>query len=478
MTTPTLRPYQQTMVSNIRAAFADGAGAVVAVAPTGAGKTVVFSFVAASAAAQGTRTVVLVHRDALLRQTARALSSAGVAHGLIAAGTSPSHDLVQVASVQTLARRLIRYPNDPRYRFSLLVVDEAHHAVAGSWLSVIDRLPDAHVLGVTATPRRLDGRGLDGVFRALVLGPSIAELVADGWLAPARVYAPATRPTTDGVTRRAGDFDRGELAELMDTPSITGDAVDHYRRLCPGSPAVAFCVSVRHAEDVAATFAAAGFPSRAISGRMPVEEIRRATDALSAGDLAVLTSCDLISEGFDCPAMAAAILLRPTQSEALFVQQIGRPLRPVFADGHDLTTRAGRLAAIAAGDKPSAIILDHAGNVFRHGMPDDDREWTLAGRPRRVGTAPAVGVRQCSRCFACHSPAPVCPACGFVYPPSDAIPETRAGELEEVNAVEVRRIRRERIRRARTLPELHALASELGYRPAWASILYQQRGGR
>lgn len=448
-----LRPYQDRGVGAIRGEYAAGADSVLYVLPTGGGKTVVFSHIAAAAAALGTRTVILVHRDTLLGQASDALDACGVPHGIVAPGFTPSREPVQVASVQALARRLKRYPGF--YQFDLAVIDEAHHAVAGTWRQVIGEL-GARILGVTATPARADGRGLDGVFQRLVLGPSIAELTEEGHLVPALVYAPARRVDLSKVHTRAGDFDRGELHAAMDTPSITGDAVEHYTRLCPGAPAVAFCVSVQHSEDVAASFSSAGYRAKAIHGRLPLPEIRAAIAGLADGSVQVLTSCDLVSEGFDCPVVAAAILLRPTHSEGLYIQQVGRALRP-------------------APGKDEALILDHAGNCFRHGMPDDERQWTLKGRTRkRVGEA-AVAVRQCPKCYACHRPAAVCPQCGHAYPVITELPETRAGVLESVNAEKVARARmlKERVRKARTIDDFHAIAKDMGYRPAWASIRYQ-----
>ena len=313
------------------------------------------------------------------------------------------------------------------------------------------------MLGVTATPVRTDGRGLDEIFETLVLGPSIRELTAQGFLTPAVVYAPARRLDLSGIRTRAGDYDRHQLADAMDTPTITGDAVDHYRRLCPGVPAVVFCVSIQHAEDVAADFAAAGFRSAAISGKMPVQHIRDTVAGLTDGRVQVLTSCDLISEGFDCPVVEAAILLRPTQSEALYIQQVGRALRP-------------------SPGKSRAVILDHSGNCFRHGMPDEEREWSLAGRQRRRGApVAAVPVRQCPKCFACHKPAPMCPQCGHVYAPEAREVEQRAGELEQISSAKVAKARalKSRIRAARTLDDFHAIARDFGYRKAWASIRFQ-----
>jgi DNA repair protein RadD len=452
-----LRDYQERGVQEIRAAYAAGAQSVLYTLPTGGGKTVVFSFVAKSAAAKGKRVGILVHRDALLRQSSRALSACGVPHGLIAPGHYPTRDLVQVASVQTLVRRL------DKYHFDLLVPDEAHHATAGSWHKVISAYPLAHILGVTATPARLDGRGLAEIFEAMVLGPTISELIAQGHLCRPVVYGSERRLELARIAVRGGDYARGQLAMAMDSTTITGDAIAQYSKHCPGVPAVAFCVSVRHAQDVAAQFDAAGYRAAVIHGSMPIEDIRAAVEGLASGRVQVLTSCDLISEGFDCPVIQAAILLRPTKSEALYIQQVGRALRP-------------------SPGKDRAFILDHADNWLLHGSPAAGRDWSLEGAKKRKNAGGGIPVRQCPKCFACHVPTGICPECGHVYVPEPVrAPEQAAGELAEIPAEvmeAMKRRKKDMIRRARTLEELQEVGRQLRYKPGWASILYQQRGGR
>ena len=457
---PSLRPYQSDGIADIRSAYTNGAQSVLYCLPTGGGKTFMFCHIAAAAARHGTRTCILVHRDTLLRQASAALSAYGVPHGIIAPGHTPTDDLVHVASVHTLARRLARH------RFDLLIFDEAHHAVAGTWRAIVSAHPDAHILGVSATPTRTDGHGLDDVFQVLVEGPGIQSLISDGYLVRPRLFPSRRQLDLVRVHITRGDYDRQELADVMDQDGVTGDAVEEYARHCPGVPAVVFCVSVAHSEHVAARFQAAGYRAASINGRQTAEQIHATVAGLASGTVQVLTSCDLISEGFDCPVVQAAILLRPTQSESLYIQQGGRALRP-------------------APGKECAWILDHAGNCFRHGLLQDVRDWSLSGRKRRAGQSGlAVPVRQCPKCFCCHHPATVCPECGYIYTVDERRADWKAGHLEEVHEEEMRLIQEARRRarlevaRARTLPELHELARARGYAPAWASIIYQQRGGR
>ena len=446
-----LRPYQQQAIADLRAAFRAGARSPLLVAPTGAGKTVIIAAVLQGIAARGRSAMVLVHRRELIAQTSAKLTLADVPHGIIAAGVSGANASIQVASVQTLARRLDRIAAQPDF----IVIDEAHHATAGTWGKALSHWPQALRLGVTATPVRQDGRGLGVVFDRLVLGPSTAELISGGFLCPARIYAPPPVADLSGLHRRAGDYAIDEAAERMDRPTVTGDAIAHYQRLAAGQRAIAFCCNVKHAEHVCAAFNHAGVKAATLLGC--TDPLRRdATVArFAAGELQVLVTVDVVSEGFDIPAAGCAVLLRPTQSLGLYLQQVGRVLRP-------------------APGKAAAIVLDHVGNVHRHGWPDDHREWSLHDRLKRAGAAgpPAPSVRTCEVCFAAFKPAPVCPCCGTPAKLSAREIQQRDGELQELERNQQRR----QVGKARSLSELLTVAKQRGYSPGWAYRIHQARG--
>lgn len=400
-----LRDYQQQAVGDIRQAYRSGRKAPLFVGPTGCGKTVLFAYISEGTSRKGNSVLILVHRQELVDQTCRTLYQFGVDHGVIAAGRRPDRThAVQVGSVQTVVRRL------EYFRPALIIIDEAHHGTAGSWRKVIDANPQARILGVTATPQRLDGRGLKDVFDELVMGPQVRDLIRNGHLSPPVYYAPPQAADLSKIHVVRGDFDQREVAEAMDQRSIIGDAVEHYARICRGAPAVAFCASVAHAQHVAEQFQAAGFAAGTIDGNMDREDRREVVRKLGDGRLNVLTSCEIINEGFDLPIVTAAILHRPTMSLGLHLQQIGRVLRP-------------------APGKTKAIILDHVGNLARHGLAEDSREWSLEGRPkkkRKTDDEPDIQIKQCPSCYCCHAPAPECPECGHVY-------EVKARELEVVD---------------------------------------------
>ncbi|HEY1035514.1 MAG TPA: 50S ribosomal protein L32 [Pseudoxanthomonas sp.] len=456
----TLRPYQDRGRADLRGCYRSKKRAPLYVLPTGGGKTVTYAAVAEGAAALGNRVLILEHRKELIRQASLAVGGVGVPHQVIApkekvAGIRRAHvdrlgwpmidpsAHVAVASVQTLAVRMDWLAEfDP----DLIVIDEAHHAVAGTWKRIIDACPRARLLGVTATPCRTNGQGLGDVFDAMVLGPTMRELIADGYLLPPRVVAPPTQIDLSAVHTSGGDYRAEELAAAMDKATITGDAVEHYGRLAPGRPTIVFCANLAHAEHVAEEFRRAGWRFEVIHGNLEDTERDGLIFGLADGTYHGLVSVNVVSEGTDIPVAEVAILLRPTQSESLFLQQVGRVLRPVYADGFDLSSLEGRLAAIAGSGKPHGLVIDHVGNCGRwingqfvrnHGLPHDDRDWSLAGRKKRKRAAndneEVVSIQQCPECYAVHDPAPACPACGFTYKARpQPLPEKVDGQLREV----------------------------------------------
>ena len=456
-----LRDYQETSVRALRAAYAAGKKAPLLALPTGGGKTVIFSYVTHGASARGKRVLIVAHRRELIRQASHKLTDVGVSHGIIAPGFTPTRDTVQVASIQTLGNRLATVGD-----FDLIVIDEAHHSVAGQWMKLIASQPRAKLLGVTATPERGDGRGLGiaagGVFDELVTGPSVQWLTDNGYLAPARVFAPAHAPDLSGVAIRMGDYDRAGLSDAMNKPTITGDAESHYRKYLNGAPAIVFCVDVQHAKDVATAFRAMGWRATAADGSMKAPERDAAIGGLATGAVQVLCTCDLISEGLDVPAVSGVILLRSTKSLGLFLQQVGRGLRTAPGKSH-------------------LVVLDHAGCTLRHGMPDADRVWSLDGRPRRDQAPPT---KQCKVCFAIFAPTPICPECGHSTANEDKAArelEVIAGELEEINAARLDALRKTPLAKLLTGRESRAELEEIRkakkYHPRWTHHVMRERHG-
>jgi len=453
----TLRSYQSGIVEDVRAAFRAGQSSQLIVSPTGSGKTVMFSYMASSAAAKGLRTLILAHRVELLDQISRTLRGFNVQHGIIAPGyLGDRRQRVQVASVFAMARRLDRYEAP-----DLIIVDEAHHAIKDStWGNVIQHYPRAKLLGVTATPVRLSGEGLDGLFGHMVMGPTVRELIDSGSLSPYRLYAPpGAALDLSGLHSRGGDYVKSELSDLMQKPQIVGSAVSHYKKLALGKRAVVFCCSVEHAEHVAAQFRAAGVSSQSIDGSMDKTLRQSVLRSFESGDISVLTSCDLVSEGFDVPAIEVAILLRPTKSLGLYLQQVGRALR----------TFPG---------KSEAIILDHVSAVKNHGLPDDEREWSLKGRGKKAGAAKSeVPVKQCPKCFATVASLSTVCLCGHIFEVKTREVEQVEGELVAVDLQAARVAARKEQGRAQSEEDLVAIGRSRGMkRPElWARHVLRAR---
>lgn len=462
-----LRPFQAKAVEEIREAFLAGWRNVLYVAPTGAGKTILFSYIVQHAVALGTRVLILVHRVELLEQVCESLTLLSVPFGVIGDGVVCISEQVTVGVVDSVSLHLRKLQP-----FDLVIVDEAQHCIPrNKWGRVLNVLGlHARVLGVTATPQRLDGAGLGDVFQHMIVGPSERELIESEppYLVPPLVYAPPSGVDLTGVATIGGDYARDEQAEIMDRPTITGCAIEHYKRICPGVPAVVFCTRITHAENVAAQARGAGIRAEVIHGGLSKSRRRSLVARFRDGEIDWLASVDLISEGFNCPAIGAAILLRATKSLSVFRQTVGRALR-------------------VDGGKQFAYILDHVGNVFVHGMPDRKIEWTLEGRKRRGRSKEAtVPVMQCPDCFAAFAPAKQCPACGARMKVKEATIGQVQGSLERVTAEELaakREERAKRIGRAKTLDELYQLASELRtkdgrpYKPEWADEIYKSRHG-
>jgi DNA repair protein RadD len=332
-----------------------------------------------SAAALGNRVLILGHRQEIVDQISDALTKLGVKHGMIVAGHPEKPKFkVQLASVATLVRHLDLLHSKIR----LVIVDECHHVIADTWGEILGTTYDAHVLGVTATPERLDGWGLSKVFDSMVIGPTTRELIEAGYLSKFVAYAPGGTLDLSSVRTRMGDYVVDQLAKVMSKEEIIRCAIEDYTRLCPGAPAIVFCVDVAHSQLVAKQFIAAGYKAAHVDGTTPKDMRRGLIRALGAGELQVLTNCGLISEGLDVPSVVAAILLRPTQSLALYLQQVGRVLRP-------------------APNKERAYILDHSGNTYRFGLADTPRTWSLEGQGKwnyEWENGFRVAARRCKAC--------------------------------------------------------------------------------
>ncbi len=420
-----LRPYQTAAVRHAVDALRDGKRPVL-VSPTGSGKTVMG---AAVVSALGMPARWTAHRRELIAQAKAKLP--------------PTCGVFAVQERRTA-------------RAHLLVIDEAHHGTSASYRRHIDA-HEGPILGLTATPFRLDGRGLGEVFDSLIVATTPAELVRDGTLVEPVYYSFGGAPAS--YRKRAGDFAQDEIAAAMDKPSVIGDAVTEYRERAAGTRAVAFCITVEHAHHVAAAFRDAGIPAEVVSGDMPAGERDAILARLRDGTTKVVANCMILTEGWDLPALETAIILRPTASLCLHLQMLGRVMRS--ADG-----------------KRGAVVLDHAGNVLRLGFATDPVAFTLDGCPPRESSA--TGLRTCEGCYAIfRTGLPACPVCGRPVKSIETQAEivvadgiggaerlevvARRAESFAVQAAEWERLERERVMRDRA--------------PGWSAVQFKNRFG-
>jgi DNA repair protein RadD len=362
-----LRPYQTKMVNEVRMAMAQGARRVLMQSPTGSGKTASFCHIVSSAESKGKKVLVLAHRQELIIQSWRTLKRYGIEAGVIMAGYQESPKLsVQVASIQTLVRRLSQKHHD----FDLIVYDECHHARSNTSQKVFERWEKAFVLGVTATPCRTDGKGLADVFDVLVHGPQIAELIEMGFLvAPEYVTTPHEIDLSN-VKMTCGDYNRRQLAQAVRQAQIHGDLVSHWMAHARGLQTIVFAVDCEHSRSIVEEYQDAGISAAHVDGDTPSDERKRLIKAFSTGDIQVLSNVAIFTEGFDLPEISCVQIARPTKSVSFYFQCVGRALRP-------------------SPGKQKAIILDHAGVYHDLGSVAEPRSWELTGTKKKREVAPA-----------------------------------------------------------------------------------------
>ena len=453
-----LRDYQNEIVKNTRQAMSENFKRILIVSPTGSGKTVIFSYLAEQAVKKNKRVMIIAHRDELLDQIAETLEKFNVEISFISPGRFYNSDSkTQVASAFTVVRRLKKV-----YEPDLIIVDEAAHACQGStWGKIIDAF-DTHTIGVTATPCRLSGEPLGEVFEKMIMGPTVKHLISIGALSKYKYYAPENVDLSR-VKTRAGDYAVSQLNELLDTPHIVGSAINEYIKFLNNKRAVIFCCSISHAKSVAYQFSEIGIPALCIDSNMKKDERRKAIAEFRANRVKVLTNVNIITEGFDLKELEGVIMLRPTQSLSLYLQMVGRGLRP--AEG-----------------KEHAIILDHVGNYERHGFPCDDREWSLDSKiSKRKKTDAPIPIHVCPICYMTLSLAVSVCECGHTF---EAISREDIkiveGKLIELSPEEVSRNRKLEQGNAKSFDELVTLGEKRGYAQAkkWAALVVKARKKR
>jgi DNA repair protein RadD len=460
-----LRPYQHAVIAELGRTVAAGQHRVIVVAPTGAGKTLIAAALIKDAVRDGFTVLVIAHRREIIAQTARKLFDHGVDCGIIQDGfASRSYEPVQVASVQTLWSRAMRSGRMSLPPADLLIVDEGHHAPARTYSKIIESYPDAVLIGLTATPCRGDGRGLGGIFDAIVECPQVAELITGGYLVRTRVYAPVRADIAKGVRTEKGDYVISALAERMDRDALVGDIVTHWHKYGERRRTVCFAVNVAHSLHIRNEFITSGVRAEHIDSATPKPERDASLRRLASGKTELISNCMVLTEGWDMPEVGCCILARPTKKMGLYRQMIGRVLRP-------------------APNKNDCCVLDHSGAVYRHGLVEDEVVWTLD--PDKLAEAPAHAAHksstgytqrlvECKQCGAVRITGSPCGACGFMPAPPPRDVETRDGELGLYRGGRAQRGHADPLT---WLGMLTHIAQHRGYKPGWAAYKFKEKFG-
>lgn len=437
-----LRDYQQAVYDKTVEAFRQGYKRPLVVLPCGGGKSYLFAEMARKTHGE---VLILTHRRELLSQHNDLLSNLGIN--------------ARVSMVLTEANRLGQYQ-----RPALIITDEAHLSRSQSWMKVLDYY-NTYTVGFTATPVRLDGLPLNQ-YDTLIEGVSVKWLIENQRLAPFEYYAP-TAVETDGLRIQGGDYVIRDLEQLMSNRAIYSDVLKSWKRLAEGDKTIAYCVSVKHAKETAAMFRAAGYKAQAIDGGTPDKQREAIMQQFRNSDIQILCNVGIISEGVSIDDVSCCLLLRPTESHALYWQQAMRCMR----------YQPGKVAK----------IIDCVGNYTRNPLPDADVTWSLKSAPKKRKRMDDEGnffVRMCPSCFKVFQAAPVCPYCGAQYPlhpreikAHEDIELARITAEEAAKAEALRKKARIEQGRAQTFDELVQVAKQRGYKnPAfWASQVLRGR---
>lgn len=439
-----LRDYQQDLLDKIFMHLAVGYRRPLVVAPCGAGKSYIFAELIRRTRGE---CLVLTHRQELKQQHEQLFRGLGITN-------------VRVSMILTEANRLGQYPTP-----TMIVTDEAHLSRSNSWMKVIDYY-DTYTVGFSATPVRMDGRGLGDVFDTLIQGVDTQWLIENKRLAPYEYYAPTLVDTT-GLRTIAGDYVVSDLEQIMNERAIYGNVIEAYRKFAPGERAIAYCVSVTHARATASAFNSAGIRAEAISAGTPADRRKKIMEDFRCGQITVLCNVGIIAEGVSIPEVSCVLLARPTNSTALGIQMMMRCMR--YLPGK------------------TAKILDFVGNYLRVGVPSDHHDWSLDKPVPKRRTTDENGnfyIRCCPECFMTFKTAPKCPFCGADYPlhPRE-IQAHQEIELQRITAEEAARVEQAKKKarveqgRAASFEELVKLGKSRGYRnPAfWAAQVMRGR---
>ena len=417
-----LRQYQKDTLNDIIRSQRDGNKNILLQAATGSGKTVMASAFVKHMIEQNKNVLFLAHRRELITQCSDKLTKEGIKHGIIMAGeTAQFWHNTQVASIDTLRSRSITNKTEELPKADLVIIDEAHRSLSRTYLKIIGMYANSQVLGLTATPIRSDGKGLGYIFSDMVKAPSIATLIKQGHLVSCQYFAP-TIPDLNGIQNYMGDYNATELANRMDKPKLIGDIVSSWKKIANNKKTIVFASSVAHSKNIAESFIDIGINAAHIDGTTDHAERERVLDEFNNGNLKIICNCMVLTEGFDCPPAEVCVLARPTKSLGMYIQMVGRVLRPYEG-------------------KEYATIIDHSGAVYTHGFVEDDIDWTLDPKntmtikERKLAKPKEEAQIICEGCFSMYSGSNICSRCGHIQLKKSKYVEVLDKELGFVDKV-------------------------------------------
>lgn len=428
-----LRPYQEELIQKIKEELKKGRKSVVAVLGCGGGKSVIQATIAKSATDKGNPVLFIVHRKELCRQIADTFVKCGV-----------DLNLCQINMVQTVSRRL----NKTAWKPKLIITDECHHALSDSYMKIYEHYPEATRLGFTATPTRLNHGGLGEVFESMVTGVSTKWLIENGYLAPYEYYS-VKLVDTDKLKTRAGEYVTADVQTLMEQRYIYGEALKTWRSIAEGKKTIIYCASIDSSIKTVEQFKEYGVRAAHLDSKTNSYARDETIRKFREGELDVLSNVELFGEGFDVPDCECVILLRPTMSLTLHIQQSMRSMRYK--------------------ENKTAIIIDHVGNVYRHGLPDDNREWSLDAKKKKQQNE--IKVKQCPICFAVVNNFEThCPKCGYVFPHNESSasePEKIETELKRITAEDLKNLPYNDYKKCTSFEEMENFRKAKKYKFMW-----------
>lgn len=439
-------PYQQRVFNELIAKFKQGIRSQVCQMVTRSGKSIIATMLIEYFA--GEAIYFVGHTNILLTQMSDELVENDIKHGILAPWSPQLKYRVQVISKDTLFNRVKKMKESGWREPKLIIIDEAHVSLSKRYLEILDLYPDALLVGLTATPQRLDGKGLGSIYEHMVIGPSTKDLQKQKKLCPIETFA--VDFDDSGMHSRNGDYINSEVLERVDKPAVLKNLVYWWEKIAKNEKTLTFCASIKHAQDMAEAFTEAGYPSVAISSNDGKEGIKDKLNRYYAGEYINLCSVDLFIVGFTVKECSCIIQARPTQSIVVYLQSVGRGT--IYLPGKVLKN------------------IDAVNNYTRFGLPEDDREWSLEGKGKKE-----IETSKYKKCPECYHPVPigsrVCEHCGFswveVVAKGSRMPEEKDGRLIRIQG---NNLVLEVARKAKTLQEAIDIAGADGQR-IWVDVL-------